>query len=551
MAVLPFANLSDGRESAFFADGVQGEILTDLAKVAELKVISRASVMPYRSDAPRDLRQIAAALGVTHLLEGSVQRAGGTVRVHAELTDARTGAQLWAEKYDRPLDDVFAIQSDIAQAIADQLQVRLTAREKAAVEERPTADLAAYDLYLRAKELFDESEPRNTEAKKAVPEMVRLLDEAVARDPKFVTAYYLLTRIHEEAHWYNFDPSPAREALAEETLAAATRLRPDAGEAHLARAVHIYHHYDYAGALHELDLAARTLPNNADIPFYRGSIFRRQGRPEECVREYGKSISLNPRGKYVLSQLAISQLGMHRFDDVKRTLDRLIAIAPGDVYLRADRLKIDLYSHADPRASLAGIPPLLNGGPEAAEGALSNALELALCTRDAALGEHALAVTSAPEITCDMLGQDFPRAYFEGLIARLAGDDARAQAAFEQARRVMEPRIAETPDNAVRLIIIGMIDTGLGRKADAVREGERCLQVLRQMGDRFLEPYCTTLLAAIYANTGEKDLALARLGEVVNRPGNAYYGFLRLHPLWDPLRGDERFEALVRQSAPP
>ncbi len=551
VAVLPFENLSVDKDSAFFADGVQGEILTDLAKVAELKVISRASVMQYRSDAPRDLREIAAALGVAHLLEGSVQRAGGKVRVSAELIDARTGTQLWAEKYDRPLDDVFAIQSDIAQSITDQLQIRLTAREKAAVEERPTADLAAYDLYLRAKELFDASEPRGDEAKKATPEMVRLLNEAVARDPNFVTAYYLLTRIHEEAHWYNFDPSPAREALAEEALATLVRLRPDAGEAHLARAVHIYHYYDYTGALHELDLAERTLPNNADIFLYRGSIFRRQGRTEECVREYEKGISLNPRGRYPLSQLGISQLGMHRFEDVKRTLDRLVAITPDNLYFRADRLKIDLYSRADPHAAAAGIPPLLDRGPAAAEAVAGVALEVALCTRDAASGARALAATPALEITSDMLGQDFPHAYFEGLVARLGGDSVRAQAAFEQARRVMEPRVAETPDNAVRLIILGTIDASLGRKADAIAEGERCVQVLRQMGDHFLAPYCTTLLAAIYANTGEKDLALARLGEVVNQPGNAYYGFLRLHPLWDPLRGDARFEELLRQAAPP
>ena len=550
IAVLPFENLSEGKESAFFADGVQGEILTDLSKVAELKVISRASVMPYRNE-PRDVRGIAAALGVAHILEGSVQRAGGTVRVNAELIDARTGTQLWAEKYDRPLDDVFAIQSDIAQSITDQLQVRLTAREKADVQERPTADLAAYDLYLRAKELFDESEYRNTEASKAVPEMVRLLNEAVARDPRFVMAYSLLARIHEEAHWYNFDPSPAREILAEEALAAATRLRPDAGEVHLIRAVHIYHQYDYAGALRELDLAAHTLPNNADIPLYRGAIYRRQGRWEESVQEQKKCIALNPRGRYPLGQLCISELALHHFDEVKRILDRLLIIAPHDTYLRADRLKIDLYSRADPLAAAAGIPKLLDEGPESADGAVGQTIELALCTRDAALGDRALAATPAPEITSDMLGQDFPRAYFEGLIANLSGDAARARAAFQRARNVMEPKIAETPDNPVRLIILGTVDAGLGRKADAIAEGERCVRLLRQMGDRFLTPYCVTLLAAIYANTGEKELALARLGEVINQPGNAYYGFLRLHPLWDPLRGDARFEAFVRQSAPP
>ncbi len=550
IAVLPFDNLSEGRDNAFFADGVQGEILTDLAKVADLKVISRGSVMQYRSDTPRNLREIAAALGVANVLEGSVQRAGGKVRVSAQLIDARNGTQLWADRYDRDLADVFAIQSDIARSITDQLQARISAREKAAVQERPTSDLAAYDLYLRAKELLDTTQFDN-KAREVLPQMIRLLDEAVARDPGFLAALCLLARAHEDTYWFGFDSTPARFALAEEVLTRATRLRPDAEEVHLARALHLYHCHDYAGAWHELDVVARALPNNADIHLLRAYILRRQGQWDESLREHQKGIALNPRGRLALEQLYVSNLVLHRYDEVARLLDYLLTLAPSDAYLRADRSMVDLFARADPRAAYAVLPDLVNKGPEAAEAAVGPAVELTLCTRDVAFGTRTLAAASAREITSRMLGQYFPRTYFEGMFAHLNGDAAKAQSAFQQARNDMERKVAEAPDDSGRLIMLGLIDAALGRKADAIAEGEHSVRVLQQAKDVFETPFCVTLLAAIYANTGEKDKALALLGEVVNKPGGPCYGHLRLHPHWDPLRGDPRFEALVNKAAPP
>src|SRR5205823_2520701 len=233
IAVLPFENLSTDKENAYFTDGVQNEILTELAKIADLKVIGRTSVMQYKSGVARNLREIGKQLGVAHLLEGSVQRVGGKVRVNAQLIDARTDGHLWAENYDRPLDDVFAIQSEIAKTIANQLQAKLSPSEKAAIAKPPTTDLTAYDLYLRAQVLFADVTDV-IHAKEKLPQAERVLSEAVARDPHFLLAWCLLSRVHAEMYWQGHDHTPARLDLANAAVQTALRLQPDAGEAHLA-----------------------------------------------------------------------------------------------------------------------------------------------------------------------------------------------------------------------------------------------------------------------------------------------------------------------------
>ena len=265
VAVLPFQNLSKDEENAFFSDGVQDEILTDLARIADLKVISRTSVMQYKTGAERNLREIGKALGVAHVVEGSVQRSANRVRVNAQLIDARTDSHLWAQTYDRELADVFAIQSQIAQTIADQLQAKLSPKEKGAISERPTSDLAAYDLYLRAKELIGRGiyGPRE---KESVLQAVQLLDQAVARDPTFLLAYCQLAYAHDRIYNAEFDRTDARLALAETNVRAAVRLQPESGETHLAQAIHFYWGYlDSDRAREELADAQAALPNNARI----------------------------------------------------------------------------------------------------------------------------------------------------------------------------------------------------------------------------------------------------------------------------------------------
>ncbi|PYK71036.1 MAG: hypothetical protein DME44_09205 [Verrucomicrobia bacterium] len=290
IAILPFDNLSDDKQNAYFTDGVQDEILTDLARVADLRVISRTSVMQYRSSATRNLRQIAKELGVAHILEGTVQRFGNQVRVSAQLIDARTDTHVWAERYDRDLADVFAIESELAKEIVSQLQAKLSPAEKAAIEERPTSDLRAYELYVRAKDLMTRAV--NVRAEKNLLEAADLLNEAVTRDPMFFLGYCELASAHDQIYLGNVDHTPARLALADAAVKAALKLRPDSGEAHLALAEHLYCGFlDYDRARQEVEIARRTLPNESKVYELAGYIDRRQGRWNESVTNLRRVIS--------------------------------------------------------------------------------------------------------------------------------------------------------------------------------------------------------------------------------------------------------------------
>jgi TolB-like protein/Tfp pilus assembly protein PilF len=338
IAVLPFENLSEEKQNEYFADGVQDQILTNLSQIADLKVISRTSVMQYKSGAPRNLREIGQQLGVAHVVEGAVQRAANKIRVSAQLIDARTDAHLWAQTYDRDLADVFAIQSEIAKAIADQLQAKLSPNEKKAIEQPPTTDLAAFDLYSRAKSLLltaGFSATQDPDLRKAI----ELLDEAVKRDPSFFDAYCQLAYAHETLYAvFGFDHTPARLALAEAALQAATRLRPDAAETHLTRAQYLYYGLrDYAGALAELEIARRALPNDPRVFEFTGYILRRRGQQEEGLRNLERAVELDPRNFFTLQQIALSYQQLRRYAEVIAALDRALAIVPDNVETRANR----------------------------------------------------------------------------------------------------------------------------------------------------------------------------------------------------------------------
>jgi serine/threonine-protein kinase len=330
IAVLPFENLSADSQNAFFADGVQDEILNNLAKIAELKVISRTSVMEYKSGVKRNLRQVANELGVAHVVEGSVQRSANRVRVSAQLIDAKTDTHLWAESYDRPLNDVFAIQSEIAKAIAEQLQARLSPNEKAAIEKPPTTDLAAFDLYTRAKTLLISS-TFNVSFHQNVQKAIELLNQAVARDPAFFEAYYQVVYAQGYAYAALGDHTPARRGSAEAALQAVTRLRPDAGETYLARANYLYYCLrDYNSALAELGVARRNLPNDPRIFELTAYILGRRGQPEERARNLERSVELDPRNVHTLQQLALSYWQLRRYREDAAVLDRVLSIVPND-----------------------------------------------------------------------------------------------------------------------------------------------------------------------------------------------------------------------------
>src|SRR6266496_3577313 len=368
IAVLPFDSLSDEKENAFFADGVQDEILTGLSRVADLKVISRTSVIQYKTTAERNLREIGVALGVAHVLEGTVQRAGGRVRVSAQLIDARTDSQLWAERYDRDVADVFAIESELAGKIVAQLQAKISPSEKAAIEKPSTTDLAAYDLYLRAQELFaDTSDPIH--AREKLPQAAQLLDEAVARDPHFIQAWGLLSRVHGAAYFRGHDHTPARLGLANAAVQTALRLQPDAGEAHLALAIYYYNGFrDYGRARSEVAIARRKLPNNADVFRYTGFIDRREGNWEEATRNLERALELDPRNFFTLQQLALAYLPQRRYADEARTYDRALTIVPGDRSSRILRARVALNWRADIKPFQAMLATLIAENPSVASG---------------------------------------------------------------------------------------------------------------------------------------------------------------------------------------
>ncbi len=351
IAVLPFENLGDGKENAVFAVGMQDDILTKLAKIADLKVISRTSVMDYRGK--RNIRQIGNELRVSHVLEGSVRRTGTRLHMNAQLIDTRTDTHVWAEQYDRDLADVFAIQSEIAKAIADQLQAKLSPKEKKAIEQPPTTDLAAFDLYSRAKSLLLTASLSAT-GEPDLRKAIELLDEAVKRDPSFFDAYCQLALAHEflYAVWGS-DHTAARLALAEAAVQAATRLRPDAAETHLARAQYLYYGLrDYAGALAELEIARRALPNDPRLFELTGYILRRRGQQEEGLQNLQRAVELDPRNFYTLQQIALSYQNLGRYAEAIAALDRALAIVPDNGETRADRgLVLSLLESGHPAAA--------------------------------------------------------------------------------------------------------------------------------------------------------------------------------------------------------
>jgi TolB-like protein/Tfp pilus assembly protein PilF len=553
IAVLPFENLSSDKENAYFTDGVQDQILTNLAQIAELKVISRTSVMQYKSGAPRNLREIGQQLGVAHVVEGSVQRAANKVRVIAQLIDARNDAHLWAQTYDRDLADVFAIQSEIAKAIADQLQATLSPNEKKAIEQPPTTDLAAFDLYSRAKSLLLTANFSAT-GERDRWKAIELLDETVKRDPSFFDAYCQLAYAHETLYAISgSDHTPARLALAEAAVQAATRLRPDAAETHLARAQYLYHGLrDYAGALAELEIARRALPNDPRLFELTGYILRRRGQQEEGLRDLQRAAELDPRNFYTLQQIALSYQHLGRYAEAIAALDRALRIVPDNVETRANRDLYELLWKGDTRPLHQTIDSILGQGPGAIANAADTWFACALAERDAAAAERAL-VALGDNVCWGESAIILSHSFGEGLLARMTKDEARARIAFEAARTQQEKRVQAQPDYGPALCVLAMIDAALGRKEQALEEGRRAIALAPLEKDVNTGSYVLQYFAITAAWAGEKELALQQLETGLRAPDASLalsYGALKLLPFWDPLRGDPRFEQIVAELAP-
>ena len=552
IAVLPFENLSDEKEHAFFADGVQDDILIKLAKIADLKVISRTSVMQYRGK--QDVRQIANALRVSHVLEGTVRRSGGKVHVNAQLVDTRTDAGVWAEEYDRDLNEVFAIETEVAQSIANRLRAKVSARERLAMQERPTQDLVAYDFYVHAAALIDEaSYAPEQERWKDYFQAVELLDRAIARDPAFLLAYCRLAEAHDELYFQNGDHTPSRLELANAAINSAFRLKPDSAGAHLALARHLYHGYfDYDHARDELAIAARTLPNDARIFEWSGYIDRRQNRWHEAVRNFERAMELDPRNVKIFTGAAVTYSVMRDYGQARETSDRLITLEPNNIHARVLRARIDFDERADTRPLHAVIEKILRDDPASAGNLVGWRFYLALYEHDFASADRALAPLIENKHTTFRVRWDeiyFSRAYAEGLLARIKGDAAAARAAFTAAR-AQEEAVRARPDDGQTFCLLGLIDAGLGRKEEALREGRRALELIPVAKDTNAGPQVLYFFAVICAWTGERDLAIEQLETLAKMPLGVSYGELRLDPHWDPLRGDPRFDKIVASLAP-
>jgi serine/threonine protein kinase/tetratricopeptide (TPR) repeat protein len=548
IAVLPFENLSNDREDASFADGVQDDILTKLAKIADLKVISRTSVMQYRGE--RDTHQIGDALRVSHVLEGSVRKTGAWLHINAQLIDTRTDTHVWAEQYDGDLKNMFAIQSEIAQKVAERLHAKISATEKVAIERPPTVDLTAFDLHNRAKNFLLDTVVGSTATRKtSLLKAVDLLDQAVTHDPSFFQAYCQLAWVHDYIYFDGFDHTPARLALAEAAIQAAFRVRPDGSDVHLARAWHLYWGYrDYDAALAEVERARPSLPNDPWVFQLIGYIRRRQGRWDEATRNLERALDLDPRNFNLLRQIAILYDDLRRYADQQAILDRALALRPDNLEVKIDRANVE----ADWKGDTGPMHQLIDEIHAKEPGALPSIADYwllcALAERDSAAAADALTALGDNSIGTEKIKYG-PR-LMEGLIARMAKDDAKARAAFTAARAEQEKLVHANPSDAGALCILGLIDAGLGRKGEALREGLRGVELLPIEKDARSGPAMIVCLARIAAWIGDNDLACKQLARASQLPSSVSYGDLKLMPWWDPLRGEACFEKIVASLAP-
>jgi TolB-like protein/Tfp pilus assembly protein PilF len=545
IAVLPFENLSNEREDASFADGAQDDLLTKLGSIASLRVISRTSVMQYRGR--QNTHEIGEALRVSHVLEGSVRKTGAWLHINAQLIDTRTDSHLWAKQYDGNLKDLFVIQSRIAHDVAEQLHAKISPAEKLALERPPTVDLTAFDLYSRAKNLLLMTS--FSSAKANLLEAADLLNQAVTHDPSFFQAYCQLAYAHDLLHSLGFDHTPARLALAEAAVEKAFRLRPDAGEAHLARAEHLYRGYlDYQGALGELAAASRSLLNEPQVFELMGYIARRQGRQEEALRNLQRALDLDPRNVLTLQQTALSYAVLRRYADEAAVLERALAVQPTDLDAKIGRALLELDWKADTRPLHHLINEARAENPARIQTVSESWLYCALAERDPMAAQDALVAMRNTVLSDDTV--QFPRHFVEGVIARMTKDENKARLAFMAARVEQEEVVQADPKYAPSLCVLGLIDAGLGRKQDALSEGSRAAELLPVEQDALTGPAIIKYLAMIAAWVGDKDLACKQLTTAVRYPSTLSYGQLKLLPFWDPLRGDPRFEKIVAFLAP-
>ena len=562
IAVLPFENLSPDKADAFFTVGMQDEIIADLARIAALKVVGSDSTRSYSAQ-DHDFTKVGRELSVQHLLTGSVRREGNSVHVTVRLIDTRHPASPWTDQFDRRLNEVFAVQGEIARAVADRLNIKLSDAQRAAVDAPPTTDLAAYDLYLQAQAIPHIT--GTTEIDTIFPtgkRAIQLLDEAVARDPKFVLACCALAWWHDDLSLHQDAGSPEDNAidhrsLAEAALAKAERVQPDAGELHLAKAVHalkINHDADQADR--ELQLARRSLPNNGQLEAVAGRIARRQDRWDVALRCLERAVALEPRDLEVQDLLSQTYRFLRRYNEFDRSMAEVIALTPAKARYASQITRVEgLLDHS---GDLQPYHAFVTGQVDAHliddETATEDELLYDLWNRDTAALLRVVA--RAPQTAFRFGGVHYPGAWYKALGARMLGDQKVAAAAFQEARVELEKQTLARPGDGNLLSVLAIADAGIGNKERAVQEALRACELTTFATNNLYAPTVRCSLAVVYAWTGQNDLAFAELSKLVDRPAGSNvifqptYGDLRLNPLWDPLRDDPRFAELTHRLAP-
>lgn len=540
IAVLPFENRSEDKANAYFADGIQDEILTRLAQIADMKVISRTSTAHYKS-APGNLKEIARELGVTHILEGAVQKSGDSVRINVQLIRAEDDAHLWAQIYDRKLTDVFAIQSEVANAIAVTLHAKLTGAERQVLAQKLTENADAYDVYLQGiafvREGFSAASGENA---------VKALEEAVRLDPQFAAAWALLARVHSRVFFNNIDATERRRETAQRSLQTALRFQPNLAETQLAQAFFQYWvERDYGGARTTFERLRATLPNNADILEVLGYISRRQGRWAEGDTHLDHAVALNPRDRFLRMQVTAGREFTRNYGEALRLYDQALGIWPEDVTLLAR--KAGVYQAQGNLDRADALLKELRPGPDNVT-VVSRIYDQALLRRRY---PEAIALLRASVDQVASVPQRNEYRLWLGDLERLSGDQVAAKATYSTGRVELEELLKDQPENVEIIDTLALVCAGLGEQEVALQHAERALNLMPTSKDALAGRVAEMTRALIYARFGDKDRAIPALERLLKLPGGrpaVTPAALRLNPEFDLLRSDARFQKLAEMN---
>jgi len=550
VAVLPFENLSSDKENAFFAQGIQDEIITTLSRISGLRVISRTSTAHY-SSAPENLSEIARQLRVSNVLEGSVQKVGDRVHINVQLIQADNDAHLWAQSYNRELTDIFGVEAEVAKSIADSLQATLSPQEKARVEAKPTTNADAYVLYLRARDYQTRPDNLLQDFRSAM----NLYDQAIKMDPNFALAHARLSAVMSMIyHW--FEPTQEVKETARREADESLRLQPDLGEGHLALGLYFYYEAsNYKEALRELNLAAKTLPNDGDVGLYIAAVQRRQGHLTEAIAAYQKAEAIDPRNSITLYDAAQTYFGIRDWPNAVKGMDRVLALAPDSLNVKIQRAYMEFFwkgSTAPIEAALESFAPNLDP-----DGVVTfSRWDVALIDRDPDAAERALTSARLENFVAPT-GVALPKSYLAGCVALVRNDAARALREFETARPTLEQVVMKSPQDGVRHAQLGFLYALMGRKDDALREGQRGAELTPMSKDMVNGATVQGFLALIYARNGDADHAIQLLEHLLVTPFAVDYcensitlSDLRQRWEWDPLRNDPRFQKILAGPEP-